>query len=376
VADLVGQLEALSKGARDAVARVGDEKALEELRVRFLGKKGELSAVLRGMGQLSAEERPKVGEVANRVKAEVEALLDDARKGLEARKLEAELAGAPIDVTLPGRRLLPRGHRHPITQAVEDIAAIFARLGYEVAGGPEIELDWYNFEALNIGPDHPARDMQDTFYVEESTLRAGVEPGTVLLRTQTSPVQIRAMKRIGTPPIRIICPGRVYRSDYDQTHSPMFHQVEGLCVDADITFADLKGTLAAFSRAYFGPGTKTRFRPSYFPFVEPGAEVDVSCSICGGTGRIAASSGGREPRASVPPAGQTRRCGTCKETGWLEVLGAGMVHPKVLENGGIDPKRYTGFAFGMGVERMAMLRYGIDDLRLYFENDLRFLEQF
>jgi phenylalanyl-tRNA synthetase alpha chain len=359
VADLLGQLEALSRGARDAVAGARDEKALEELRVRFLGKKGELSAVLRGMGQLSAEERPKVGEVANRVKAEVEALLDGAKQRLEVAKLEAELAGPPIDVTLPGRRLLPRGHRHPITQAADAIAAIFARLGYEVASGPEIELDWYNFEALNIPPDHPARDMQDTFYVEESTLRHGVQPGTVLLRTHTSPVQIRSMKRIGEPPVRIICPGRVYRSDYDQTHSPMFHQVEGLCVDEGITFADLKGTLAAFARAYFGPGTRTRFRPSYFPFVEPGAEVDVSCAICGGTGKK-----------------NGKRCGTCKETGWLEVLGAGMVHPKVLENGGIDPKRYTGFAFGMGVERLAMLRYGIDDLRLYFENDLRFLEQF
>jgi phenylalanyl-tRNA synthetase alpha chain len=359
VADLLAQLQALEQGARDAIARAADEKALEELRVRFLGKKGELSAVLRGMGQLSAEERPRVGEVANRVKDEVESLLDGARRRLEAAKLEAELAGPPIDVTLPPRRLLPRGHRHPITRATEEISGIFARLGYEVAGGPEIELDWYNFEALNIPADHPARDMQDTFYVEESTLRHGVEPGTVLLRTHTSPVQIRAMKRIGKPPVRIICPGRVYRSDYDQTHSPMFHQVEGLCVDEGITFADLKGTLAAFARAYFGPGTRTRFRPSYFPFVEPGAEVDVSCSICGGSGRK-----------------DGRRCGTCKETGWLEVLGAGMVHPKVLENGGIDPKRYTGFAFGMGVERMAMLRYGIDDLRLYYENDLRFLEQF
>jgi phenylalanyl-tRNA synthetase alpha chain len=359
VADLLAQLEALSKGARDAIAGAADEKALEDLRVRFLGKKGELSAVLRGMGALSAEERPRVGEVANRVKGEVEALLDSARGRLGAAKLEAELAGPPIDVTLPPRRLLPRGHRHPITRATEEIAGIFARLGYEVASGPEIELDWYNFEALNIPPDHPARDMQDTFYADESTLRHGVEPGTVLLRTHTSPVQIRSMQRIGTPPVRIICPGRVYRSDYDQTHSPMFHQVEGLCVDEGITFADLKGTLAAFARAYFGPGTRTRFRPSYFPFVEPGAEVDVSCSICGGSGKK-----------------DGKRCGTCKETGWLEVLGAGMVHPKVLENGGIDPKRFTGFAFGMGVERMAMLRYGIDDLRLYFENDLRFLEQF
>jgi phenylalanyl-tRNA synthetase alpha chain len=359
MAGLLGQLEALSKGAREAIAGAADERSLEELRVRFLGKKGELSAVLRGMGALSAEERPRVGEVANRVKGEVEELLDAARRRLEAAKLEAELAGPPIDVTLPARRLLPRGHRHPITRATEEIAGIFARLGYEVASGPEIELDWYNFEALNIPPDHPARDMQDTFYADESTLRHGVEPGTVLLRTHTSPVQIRSMQRLGKPPVRIICPGRVYRSDYDQTHSPMFHQVEGLCVDEGITFADLKGTLAAFARAYFGPGTRTRFRPSYFPFVEPGAEVDVSCSICGGTGKK-----------------DGKRCGTCKETGWLEVLGAGMVHPKVLENGGIDPRRYTGFAFGMGVERMAMLRYGIDDLRLYFENDLRFLEQF
>ncbi|MBK9517471.1 MAG: phenylalanine--tRNA ligase subunit alpha [Anaeromyxobacter sp.] len=359
MADLLGQLEALAAGARAACAAAGDEKALEELRVRFLGKKGELSAVLRGMGALPAEERPRVGEVANRVRDEVEALLSARQATLADAALEAELAGPSIDVTLSGRRPLPRGHRHPLTRAAEEITAIFARLGYEVASGPEVELDWYNFEALNIPADHPARDMQDTFYVDPSTLRAGRATGSVLLRTHTSPVQIRAMQRIGEPPIRIICPGRVYRSDYDQTHSPMFHQVEGLCVDRHVTFADLKGTLAAFARAYFGPGTRTRFRPSYFPFVEPGAEVDVSCSICGGSGRK-----------------DGRRCGTCKETGWLEVLGAGMVHPKVLENGGIDPARHTGFAFGMGVERMAMLKYGIDDLRLFFDNDLRFLGQF
>ncbi len=359
MADLLKQLEALSQGARAAVASANDEKALEELRVRFLGKKGELSQVLRGMGQLPAEERPRVGEVANRVRDEVEALLSEGKRHLEARALEAELSGPPIDVTLPGRALQPRGHRHPITRATEDLSANFARLGDEVASGPEIELDWFNFEALNIPPDHPARDMQDTFYVDESTLRAGAKAGSVLLRTHTSPVQIRSMLKLGKPPVRIICPGRVYRSDYDQTHSPMFHQVEGLCVDEGITFADLKGTLAAFARAFFGAGTRTRFRPSYFPFVEPGAEVDVSCSICGGTGKR-----------------DGKRCPTCKETGWLEVLGAGMVHPTVLSNGGIDPARYTGFAFGMGVERLAMLRYGIDDLRLYFENDLRFLEQF
>jgi phenylalanyl-tRNA synthetase alpha chain len=360
VADLIGQLESLAASARGAIGAADDERSIEDLRIRFLGKKGELSAALRGMGALPAEERPRVGEVANRVRDELEGLLAQARARLEERRLEAELSGPPIDVTLPGRRLLPRGHRHPLTRAAEEITAIFARLGYEVASGPEIELDWYNFEALNIPADHPARDMQDTFYVEESTLRRDLPPGGVLLRTHTSPVQIRAMKRIGRPPVRVICPGRVYRSDYDQTHSPMFHQVEGLCVDRAITFADLKGTLAAFARAYFGPETRTRFRPSYFPFVEPGAEVDVSCAICGGKGQKA--DGGR--------------CGTCKGTGWLELLGSGMVHPKVLQNGGIDPTRYTGFAFGMGVERLAMMKYGIDDLRLFFENDLRFLEQF
>jgi phenylalanyl-tRNA synthetase alpha chain len=358
MADLLAQLESLAEAARRDVAAASDERALEELRVRFLGKKGELSAALRGMGQLAPEERPRVGEVANRVRDEVETLFAAGRRRLAGAKLEAELSGPPLDATLPGRQLVPRGHRHPITQAADEIAAIFARLGYEVASGPELELDGYNFEALNIPKDHPARDMQDTFYVDTATLGGAAVPGTVVLRTHTSPVQIRSMLRAGKPPIRIICPGRVYRSDYDQTHSPMFHQVEGLCVDRGITFADLKGTLAAFARAFFGPGTKTRFRPSYFPFVEPGAEVDVSCSLCGGTGRK-----------------DGKRCGTCKETGWLEVLGAGMVHPKVLHNGGM-PADVTGFAFGFGVERMAMLRYGVDDLRLFFENDLRFLEQF
>ena len=364
MADLIEQLEALATSARSAIGTVVDDKSLEDLRVRFLGKKGELSQVLRGMGQLVAEMRPRVGEVANRVRDEVERLLGEGRARLEAGALESELRGNPIDVTLPGREERPRGHRHPITRATEEITAIFGRLGYAVASGPEIELDAYNFEALNIPADHPARDMQDTFYLEESTLRDGIRPGSVLLRTHTSPVQIRAMLRLGKPPVRIICPGRVYRSDYDQTHSPMFHQLEGLCVGEGITFADLKGTLAAFARAYFGPGTRTRFRPSYFPFVEPGAEVDVSCSLCGGEGRSPDGKGG------------TRRCGTCRETGWLEVLGAGMVHPNVLKNGGLDPQRNTGFAFGMGIERLAMLRYGIDDLRLYFDNDLRFLEQF
>jgi phenylalanyl-tRNA synthetase alpha chain len=357
--DLVRDLEALAQGARQSIASAPDDRALEELRVRYLGKKGELSAVLRGMGQLAPEERPRVGEAANRVRDEVDSLLVRARQRIEDARLEQELQGSRIDVTLPGRRLLPRGHRHPITRATEEIVGIFGRLGYEVASGPEIELDWYNFEALNIPADHPARDMQDTFYVDDASLgRTGGE-GAVLLRTHTSPIQIRAMKRAGSPPIRVVAPGRVYRSDYDQTHTPMFHQVEGICVGPGITFADLKGTLAAFGRAFFGPGTRTRVRPSYFPFVEPGAEVDVSCSLCGGVGHHSGA-----------------RCGTCKGTGWLEVLGSGMVHPRVLENVGFDPAAVTGFAFGMGVERMAMLKYGIGDLRLFYENDLRFLEQF
>jgi phenylalanyl-tRNA synthetase alpha chain len=391
MADVIGQLETVAQGARRAVAGASDLRALEDLRVRYLGKKGELSQVLRAMGQLAAEERPRVGEVANRVRDELEAELAAARARIEGAALEAELSGAPVDVTLPGRRLLPRGHRHPVTRAIEDISAIFARLGYEVATGPEIELDWYNFEALNIPADHPARDMQDTFYVDPASLGdpvtgaagAGAAPNGVVLRTHTSPVQIRAMRgQGGKPPVRVIAPGRVYRSDHDQTHSPMFHQVEGLAVDAGITFADLKGTLAAFARAFFGPGTRTRFRPSYFPFVEPGAEVDVSCTICGGTGRRSQGQAG-EPaseRAGGPggqhPPGSNIRCGACKGTGWLEVLGSGMVHPRVLEYGGFDSSRVTGFAFGMGVERLAMLRHGIDDLRLFFENDLRFLEQF
>jgi phenylalanyl-tRNA synthetase alpha chain len=381
VPDLVAELETLARAARDAVAAAADQRALEDLRVRYLGKKGELSAVLRGMGQLAAEERPRVGEAANRVRDEVEGLLERARQRLEVERLERELRGPPLDVTLPGRALVPRGHRHPVTRTSEEIAQIFARLGYQVASGPEIELDWYNFEALNIPPDHPARDMQDTFYVDEATL-GGPAPGA-LLRTHTSPIQIRAMKKAGRPPVRVVAPGRVYRSDYDQTHSPMFHQVEGICVDRGITFADLKGTLAAFARAFFGPATRTRFRPSYFPFVEPGAEVDVSCSICHGTGRRAQEqaeepaperAGG--PGGQHPPGTNATRCGTCKGTGWLEVLGAGMVHPAVLENVGFDPRAVTGFAFGMGVERLTMLKYSIDDLRLFFENDLRFLQQF
>ncbi len=380
VADLVAELESLAQTARAAIAAAPDERALEALRVRYLGKKGEVSAALRGMSQVAAGERPRVGEAANRVRDEVEALLSGARQRLEAEKLEQELRGPALDVTLPGRGLSPRGHRHPVTRTGEEVAEIFARLGYRVERGPEIELDWYNFEALNMPPDHPARDMQDTFYLDGATL--GGPASGVLLRTHTSPMQIRAMKAAGRPPVRVVAPGRVYRSDYDQTHTPMFHQVEGFCVERGITFADLKGTLAAFARAFFGPGTRTRFRPSYFPFVEPGAEVDVSCTICQGTGRRA--QGQAEEPAPEPaggtggrhPPGMNARCGACKGTGWLEVLGAGMVHPRVLENVGFDPRAASGFAFGMGVERLTMLKYGVDDLRQFFENDLRFLQQF
>jgi phenylalanyl-tRNA synthetase alpha chain len=322
---------------------------VEALRVKYLGKKGELSQVLGAMGKLPPEERRSVGEVANRAKAELEAQLGEAVERAQARKLEAELRGEKVDVTLPGR-LIPLGYRHPVTRTLDDIVAVFRRLGFEVAQGPEIEQDYYNFGALNFPTDHPARDMQDTFFVEATWVKS-TEP--VLLRTHTSPVQIRAMIAQQKPPVRIVVPGRVYRRDSDITHSPMFHQVEGLLVDQGVTFAELKGTLDAFVRAFFGSGTRTRFRPSFFPFTEPSAEVDVSCVICGGQG-----------------------CRVCKQSGWLEILGSGMVHPNVFTSVGYDPSRVTGYAFGMGVERLAMLRYGIDDLRTLFENDIRFLRQF
>jgi phenylalanyl-tRNA synthetase alpha chain len=284
------------------------------------------------------------------VKAELERALSDAIARSEAFKLEAELKGTRLDVTLPGRVRLP-GRRHPVSRTMEEIVQTFSRLGFDVAGGPEIELDYFNFEALNIPKDHPARDMQDTFYVDSSWLKQKPE-SPVLLRTHTSPVQIRTMLQ-KKPPVRILAPGRVYRRDSDVTHTPMFHQVEGLYVDKDVSFAELKGTLDAFVKAFFGSDTKTRFRPSFFPFTEPSAEVDITCVKCSGKG-----------------------CRICKTTGWLEVLGAGMVHPNVFKSAGYDPDQVTGYAFGMGVERIAMLRYQIDDLRMMFENDVRFLEQF
>ncbi len=347
------RLKKLIESARAEISSTSAPTKVEELRIRYLGKKGELSAILSGMGKLPPDQRRGLGELANSVKSEVEQLLASAIERAELQKLEAELRGPKVDITLPGRFRVP-GRRHPVSRTLDEVVQTFRRLGFEVATGPEIELDYYNFEALNLPKDHPARDMQDTFYVDApwvSKERGSSESG-VLLRTHTSPVQIRTMLS-RRPPIQIVAPGRVYRRDSDLSHTPMFHQVEGLLVDRGVTFAELKGTLDAFVKAFFGSETRTRFRPSYFPFTEPSADLHISCVQCGGTG-----------------------CRLCKTTGWLEVLGAGMVHPNVFEAVGYDPKQYTGFAFGMGIDRIALLRYRIDDLRLMFENDVRFLEQF
>jgi phenylalanyl-tRNA synthetase alpha chain len=345
------RVEAIAGEAREAIARAQSAGALEELRVRYLGRQGALTLLLRGLGALPAAERPRVGAAANEAKRELEALLAGRLAAARERERREQRARERPDLTLPGRRP-PAGTVHPLTRVHDEIVAIFAGLGFSVAEGPEVETDYYNFEALNLPPDHPARDMQDTFYVE----RAGDgRPGgpSTLLRTHTSPVQIRTMKA-QPPPVRIIVPGRVYRRDVaDASHSPIFHQVEGLAVDRDTTMADLKGTLALFAREMFGPRSAIRFRPSYFPFTEPSAEVDVRCFLCGGDG-----------------------CRVCKQSGWLEILGSGMVHPQVLRNVGYDPEAVTGWAFGMGIDRIAMLKYGIDDIRLFFENDLRFLRQF
>jgi phenylalanyl-tRNA synthetase alpha chain len=347
---LLTELQQLVDEARRDIPRAQTSEAAEALRVKYLGKKGKLSALLRGMGKLTPEERPAAGEAVNRAKEEIEALLAAALKAGRHAALEEQLRTAPLDITLRGRRLVAAGKRHPISAALDEILEIFARLGFEAVEGPEVEIDYYNFEALNLPADHPARDMQDTFYVAASPELAatGSKP---LLRTHTSPVQIRAM--LGRPPpLRIVSPGRVYRRDDDPTHTPMFHQVECLCVDRGISMVDLKGTLDQFLKAFFGSGVKTRLRPSYFPFVEPGVEVDMTCTLCDGKG-----------------------CPVCKGSGYLEVLGAGMIHPKVLENGGYDPEQVSGFAFGAGIDRFAMLRYGVNDLRLFLDNDLRFLEQ-
>ncbi|KKM10211.1 phenylalanine--tRNA ligase [Clostridiales bacterium PH28_bin88] len=336
-------LEQIRERATEEIKKAGGMEELNQVRVKFLGKKGDLTQVLRGMGQLSPEERPVVGQLANRVRDHIESRLDLRREELCRAERNARLAAEVLDVTLPGKPVI-MGRNHPLTQVVNQIKEIFTGMGYTIAEGPEIELDYYNFEALNLPKDHPARDMQDSFYITDE----------MLLRTHTSPVQVRTMeKMVPELPIRIICPGKVYRRDDDATHSPMFHQVEGLLVDERVTLADLKGTLLAFARQMFGEDRQIRLRPSYFPFTEPSAEVDISCIMCGGTG-----------------------CRVCGGSGWLEILGCGMVHPRVLENVGYDPQKVSGFAFGMGVERITMLKYGIDDLRLLFENDVRFLSQF
>jgi len=381
------RIEAAKDEALAEIAKANDEEALERARVSALGKSGSISGLRRTIGKLPHEERKPFGEAVNEAIAAVEAALSSRKDELARKKLEEELSGPRLDLTLPGRpaRL---GRRHPITRTICDLVEVLGRMGFEVAQGPEVELDYYNFEALNFPKDHPARDMQDTFFVDEGSISGGeFPPGSVLLRTHTSPVQVRTM--LGRkPPLRIVVPGRVYRCDSDQTHSPMFHQIEGLYVDRKVSFAELKGTLAEVAKGIFGPEVRTRFRPSFFPFTEPSAEVDVSCVICGGTGRSAApdlhlAAPAPDPlrpeesigTPAVPPA-DGAVCRVCKGTGWLEILGAGMVDPEVFRHAGYDPDAVSGFAFGMGVERIAMLRYGIDDLRLLFENDSRFLAQF
>ena len=334
--------ELLKQIREKAFAEIESSDRLEEIRIQYLGKKGELTAVLRGMGKVSPEERPLIGQLANEVRAEIEAALAKKEEEKAKKELENRLLSEKIDVTVPGTPYTA-GHRHPLAQTEELLRDIFIGMGFSIAEGPEVEYDYYNFEALNLPKNHPARDTQDTFYITDN----------ILLRSQTSPVQARVMEQT-QPPIRIISPGRVYRADpADATHSPIFHQVEGLVVDKGITMGDLKGILELFAKKMFGPETKIRFRPHHFPFTEPSAEVDVSCFVCGGKG-----------------------CRLCKGEGWMEILGAGMVHPFVLSNCGIDPNVYSGFAFGMGVERITMARLGIDDLRLMNENDVRFLHQF
>ncbi len=336
------QLNNIKVQAEKELVSVDGMPELENLRVKYLGKKGELTTVLRGMGSLSAEERPLIGQLANEVRGFIENKLDETKKTLMNNERNIKLQKEVIDVTMPGKRT-QLGTRHPLTMIIDEVKDMFIGMGYEIAEGPEVELDYYNFEALNIPKNHPARDVQDTFYINEN----------IVLRSQTSPVQVRVMEN-QKPPIKVICPGRVFRSDaVDATHSPIFHQIEGLVVDKGITMGDLVGTLQMFAKGLFGEDTKIRLRPHHFPFTEPSAEVDVSCWTCGGKG-----------------------CRVCKNEGWIEILGAGMVHPKVLETCGIDPEIYSGFAFGIGAERVAMRRFNIDDMRMLYENDLRFLRQF
>ena len=337
--------EKLEKIKEEALAKISESETLDklnEIRVAYLGKKGELTEVLKGMKDVAAEERPKVGQLVNDTRKAIEDKLEEVKNRLANEERERKLREEVIDVTLPAKKNNV-GHRHPNTIALEEVERIFVGMGYEVVEGPEIEYDYYNFEALNIPANHPAKDEQDTFYVNDK----------IVLRTQTSPVQVREMEK-GKLPIRMIAPGRVFRSDeVDATHSPSFHQIEGLVIDKNITFADLKGTLAQFAKELFGEDTKVKFRPHHFPFTEPSAEVDVTCFKCGGKG-----------------------CRMCKGSGWIEILGCGMVHPRVLKMRGINPEEYSGFAFGVGLERIALLKYEIDDMRLLYENDTRFLKQF
>lgn len=340
-------LERLQELHDEAAAQIEAAETLNELRdvrVKYLGKKGPMTELMKGMGKLSSEERPKVGQKANEVRESLNSLIDVKESRLEDEALQEQLKAEAIDVTLPGRPV-PRGGRHPLTSVVETIEDVFVGMGFNVAEGPEVETDYYNFESLNLPKHHPARDMQDTFFITQD----------LLLRTQTSPVQTRTMeKHQGQGPVKIICPGKVYRRDEDDaTHSHQFMQIEGLVVDEGIRMSDLKGIFATFVKEYFGEDREIRLRPSFFPFTEPSAELDISCALCGGKG-----------------------CRTCKGSGWIEVLGAGMVHPNVLRMGGFDPEKYSGFAFGMGVERFAMLKYGIDDIRHFYTNDIRFLSQF
>jgi len=332
------RLSELEKQARDEIDAIQDLSELEPFRIRYLGKKGVLTSLMKGLGKLSREERPEAGRLANELKVNLSRRFQEVKLSLEAgRGVNVDF----VDVTLPGREPLC-GHLHPITQVIKEVCLIFSRMGFRVVKGPNVELDYYNFEALNLPKDHPARDMQDTFYISEN----------VVLRTHTSPIQVRVMET-QKPPVSIIAPGKVYRRDSDVSHTPMFHQVEGLLVDRDVSFAELKGTLTSFIHQMFGSDTRLRFRPSFFPFTEPSAEVDIRCVICGGKG-----------------------CRTCSQTGWLEILGSGMVDPEVYGFVDYDPDLYSGFAFGMGIERIAMLKYGIDDIQLFFKNDMRFLSQF
>ncbi len=335
------KLQALREEVEAALVSVGDEATLQNLKAKYVGRKGVLTEILKGMKDLSDSERPKMGKLVNETKVVIEGLFDSKFESLRNEKKKQALSQEKIDVTLPGRGVTS-GALHPVTQVMEEIIDIFQRMGFQVAEGPEVESDYYNFEALNIPRNHPARDMQDTFYVSDE----------VVLRTHTSPVQIRVMET-QEPPVKIIAPGRVYRCDSDVSHTPMFHQIEGLLVDENVTFGDLKGVITEFLRLVFGEDLGVRFRPSFFPFTEPSAEVDIECVICGGQG-----------------------CRVCKETGWLEILGCGMVDPEVYKSVGYDADKYSGFAFGMGIERITMLKFGINDIRLFFENDIRFLKQF